>query len=88
MADYKNYIIVILLTAIAVSGVSFYGYRESKNRTIKEFSDQILKLSEIPKNAITIKEETSIGKLKKGGTLNQDKDNKAKIEDKSKNNKK
>ena len=47
----------------------------------------ILKLSEIPKNSITIKEETVIGKIKKGGSLNKDTDNKAKIEDKSKINK-
>lgn len=98
MKDWKNYIITILLTIIIVSGISFLGYRESKNKVIRNCIQEkenlgiardslVFKLSEIPKNSVTIKEETNIGKLKKGGVLTQDKDNKAKIDDNSKINK-
>ena len=78
----KNYIITALLTSLICSSIFFWIYRESKNNTIDKLQKEkielakmkdslILEIQKIPTYQNISDTKTEIGKVKKGGEIQQ-----------------
>jgi hypothetical protein len=78
----KNYIITALSTSMICLGLFFWIYRESKNNTIDKLQKEklelakmkdslILEIQKIPTYQTISETKTEIGKVKKGGEIQQ-----------------
>ena len=78
----KNYIITVLSTSLLCSSIFFLIYRESKNNTIDKLQKEkielakmkdslILEIQKIPTYQNISDTKTEIGKVKKGGVIEQ-----------------
>lgn len=78
----KNYIITALVTSLICLGLFFWIYRESKNNTIDKLQKEklelakmkdslILEIQKIPTYQTISETKTEIGKVKKGGEIQQ-----------------